>query len=625
MPFVNSIVRDRRIWLLAALSLACLVVGRWTVSPGEAIPLVGRAGYWFILATFVLFARALWCLCWPRVREWRPGRADFAALALIVGCWTMWMSHEKHGYKILADEVLLVGTSMGMHYERAVALPVRATDVRGPWQFPEKMLDKRPYFFPFLTSLVHDLTGYRTANAFYLNSALGLLFLGVVYLCGWRIGRTRWAGALLVLLVTGVPLFAQQAVGGGFELLNVLLIAAIFLLAARYLRDPDEHSLEALCLAAILLAFTRYESVLFVLPVAAVVLTGWWRSGKVILSWPVLLTPLLLLPYLLQNRVFSVSPEAWQMGSKPGITAPFALDYLPSNLGHALAFFFDTSGYQANSIYLAALGLLALPFFGLLAARWLRTPAKTDATEVALAWTSLGLAAIGALQMVYFWGQYDDPVIRRLSLPAHLLLLFAIAAVGATALRSRPVGWKWLVGGATLALFLLALPMMVRKSYYWDYQPGIEMAWRQQFLAQQARRDFLFVDRDATFWITEHIPATPVQQAGERKDALAYHLRNQSFSSMFVFQRFMVDDQTGKLTVDPADDLGPDYELQPVVERRIATLRLARISRITAIRTGGEVVARARPYVQEASQPLPEAKLPDVEVRYLERWIKNLP
>jgi hypothetical protein len=345
----------------------------------------------------------------------------------------------------------------------------------------------------------------------------------------------------------------------------------------------------------------------------------------VILTWPVLLTPVLLLPYLWQNRVFSVSPEAWQMASKPGVTAPFGLEYLPGNLGHALAFFLDTSGYQANSIYLAALGLVALPFFLLFVVRWLRAPGTTGSTELALAWISLGLLAIGGLQMVYFWGQFDDPVIRRLSLPVHLLFVFAIAAVGAALFRHRPAGWRWLAGGAALALFLIALPMMVRKSYYWDYQPGLEMAWRQEFLAQQVRRDFLFIDRDATFWITEHIPATPVQQAADRKEALAYHLRNQSFSAMFVFQRYAVDDQTGRLKLDPNDDIGPDYELAPVVERRIATLRLARISRVTAIREGGEVVARARPYVQDATQLVPEAKLQEIEARYLERWIKNLP
>lgn len=625
MPFVNMVLRDRRVWLVGALAVVCIVLGRWVVSPLGAIPLVAKAGYWFLLATFGLFGWSLWRLAAPALRGWRPVRADWGALALVVACWGLWMAHEKPGYKILADEVLLTATSMGMHYEREVAMPVRATDVRGPWQFPEKMLDKRPYFFPFLVSLAHDLTGYRPANAFAVNAALGLLFLGLVYAIGRRIGGTRWTGSLLVLLFAGLPLLAQQSLGGGFELLNIVMMATVLLLGWRYLDSPDDDSLAALCLAAVLLAFTRYESVVFVVPVAGLALAGWYRAGRVVLPWPVALAPLWLLPYLLQNRVFSVSPDAWQMASKPGITAPFSLDYLPANLGHALAFFFDTSGYQANAIYFAALGLLALPFFLLLVVRWLREPRATGATELGLAWWSVGLVAIGALLMVYFWGQFDDPVIRRLSLPVHLLLAAAVAVIGAGLVRRFPWGWRVLTAGAVVALFFVSLPMMVRNAYFWEYRPGLEMAWRKDFLERQPRRDFLFIDRDQTFWITERVPATPIQQAAERREALAYHLRNHSFSAMYVFQRFTVDDQTGALVLEPKDDVGPGYVLEPVEERRIATLYLSRISRVTAIKEGDEVVARARPYAQESAAPRSDAELRQAEARYLERWIKNLP
>lgn len=625
MPCVNLVLRDRRVWLVAALAVACVVLGRWFVAPGQAVALVAQAGYWFLLATVVLFGWYLWRLAAPRWRGWRPGWADGWAVALVVACWGLWMAHEKPGYKILADEVLLTATSMGMHYEREVALPVRATDVRGPWQFPEKMLDKRPYFFPFLVSLVHDLSGYRSANAFAANATLGLLFLGLVYAIGWRAGGSRWAGALLVVLFAGLPLLAQQARGGGFELLNLVMMATVLLLAWRYLDAPEEDALAALCLAGVLLAFSRYESVVFILPVAAVALTGWARVGRVILPWPVALAPLWLLPYLLQNRVFAISPDAWQMASKPGVTAPFSLDYLPGNLGHALAFFLDTSGYQANAIYFSVLGLAALPFFLLLVVRWLRAGGTAGATEVGLAWWSLGQVVIAILLMLYFWGQFDDPVIRRLSLPVHLLFAVALVVMASRLARRFTSSWRLLFAGAAAALFLVSLPMMVRNAYGWEYRPGLEMAWRQDFLARQARRDFLFIDRDQTFWITERVPATPIQQAAERREALAYHLRNHSFSAMYVFQRFTVDEATGALRLEPKDDVGPAYELEPVEERRIATLHLARISRVTAIRDGDQVVARARPYAQEAVEPRSAAELRQAESRYLERWIRNLP
>jgi hypothetical protein len=166
---------------------------------------------------------------------------------------------------------------------------------------------------------------------------------------------------------------------------------------------------------------------------------------------------------------------------------------------------------------------------------------------------------------------------------------------------------------------------MTRRAYEWDYTPGIEMAWREEFLRKFPQRDYLFIDQDSTFWITQRMPATPIKQAGERKEGLAYHLRNHSFSAMYVFQRFKVNEQTGALTVDPADDLGPDFELEPVVQKRIATLHLARISRVTAIRDQGAVVARAGLVPLASGPALTAEELEKAKAEYLEKWIKQLP
>ena len=115
-----------------------------------------------------------------------------------------------------------------------------------------------------------------------------------------------------------------------------------------------------------LLAQTRYESAVFILPVAALLIWGWMKVGRMILPWSIWLTPVFLIPYVLQNRQFDSNASLWELaGPGGGASEPFALHYLPDNLGHALAFFFDTSGYQANSILFAVMGLVALPLFGI--------------------------------------------------------------------------------------------------------------------------------------------------------------------------------------------------------------------------------------------------------------------
>lgn len=626
IPMAITLLKERRFWLLALLGILAFTLARWSIPTGVAFQMVVKLGYWVMLATVLLLGRALWRLIKQDAAGWRLGRTELWASLLIVGTAGVWQAHEKHGFKILADEVLLLGTSMNLHYEREPTYPIRATDVQGPYQVLESVLDKRPFFFPFVVGLVHDVTGYRPTNPFVVNTVLSVVFLGLAYVLARRIGGSPWAGALGVLLFAGLPLMAQQAAGGGFELLNLVMLAGVIWLALRYAARPDALAVEALCLATVLLAQTRYESALMIVPVAIIVLWGWRREGRVILPGTLWLLPILLMPYVLQNRRFGSDASLWELaGQGSGATEPFGLHYLPDNLGHALAFFFDTTGFQPNSVLFAGAGLLALPVFGIWITRVLRGKEHGHRQNVALVAVSLGLLAINALFMVYFWGQFDHPVIRRLSLPLHLCMMIAIVVVLTQWVRWRGK-WHFACVLAVLALLLQGLPLMAKRAYEKDYTPGVEMAWRQEFIDHHPARDFLFVDQDSIFWITQRIPATPIKQAQLRKEGLAYHLRNHSFSAMYVFQRYRVNDQTGELVLDKADDVGPGFTLEPVWEKRIATLLFGRISKITAITEENGRVTAATEFVQPIKTETRTAEqIEKAKSEYLNNWIKQLP
>jgi hypothetical protein len=453
---------------------------------------------------------------------------------------------------------------------------------------------------------------------------LAVLFLVAAYAVGASAGGSRWAGVLTVVLFAGLPLLAQQATGGGFELLNLLLIAVLGLTLVWYLEAPDERRLQAMIYAALLLASTRYESLLFLLPAAVAAVWGWWRIGRVLLPWTVAISPLFLLPALVQNRIFTGQSGAWEMASMPGVTSPFAVEYFAKNLGHALAFFFDFGPYQPSSPVFAALGLIALPFFGLLAVRSLRLPASHAPRDIAWSLLGVGLLGVTLVYLFYFWGQFDHPVIRRLSLPVHLLMALAIVVVvGRMCAREKVTRVLTLVAAG--GFLFHSLPVMAKRAYAYDYAPGVEMELRREFLARLPERDFLFIDNDSVFWITQKVPASPIAQIQARKDGISYHLRNHSFSQIYVFQSVLVDDQTGNRRIDPEDDLGPDFELETVWERRVQALLFARISRVTAIRHEGAEVARATAAVPAAVERRTTEELEKARTLYLENWIKKLP
>lgn len=619
-PFL-ALVRDRHLQALALMALLSLVLGFLTFTPEQAITVVVATGYWFVLGVFVWFAWALWQLV--PIERWkssRPGPGSWQAPALIAGCGLLLLVHESYGFKILMDEIMLLGTSQGMHVEKQPVVALRGHDLQGAFQLLQGQLDKRPLFHPFLISVLHDLTGYRPENAFVLNTALTFVLLTLGYLAGCGLVN-RAAGMLVVLLLASLPLLAQNATGGGFELLNLVMILTTLLLGLRYAERRDAASQRALLLASVLLAQTRYESILFLLPVGVLVLWVWWKEGGPVIDVATIVTPLLFVPAVLHQKIFTARESSWELASRPGYEHPFSLAYIPENFPHWLNFFFDPTGGHSNSLVLSVLGWLALPFVLLATVKSLACWRSATPVAMAQAAFMLGFAAHSLLMLCYFWGRFDDPVIRRLSLPLNLWLVLGVVSVTAE-LLPRARTWTVLASLVGLGFVAHSLPAMARHDYTLDYYVGREMAWRREFIARHPERDYLFIDKDATFWVTHQVSATPVQQSLDHKEMILFNFRNRTFTALYVFQRFDVDPVTGRLTVQAADDLGPDYRLETYWERRFTPLTVSRISRVVKIEEGA--TARPVPAIPRMEDLSPQER-ERTRKEYFENLVKRLP
>lgn len=611
---------DRRIVLFLLVAGLAVVFGFFALTPEQSLQAVIYGGYWAMLLLTVLFGWALFKVArdsWTGIDDWKT-RPRWPA-ALVVGCGLLLLAHEAYGFKILMDEVMLLGTSMSLHLDKTALVPMRGHDIQGAFQIIAGQIDKRPLFHPFLLSVLHDLTGYRPENAFVLNTVLTFVFLALSYVTGFRIGG-RGAGAVAVLLFTSLPLLAQNATGAGFELLNLVMILATLLLGMRYVARRDGNSLEAFGLAAILLANTRYESVVYLLPVGLTVLWVWWSERRPLLTWMVICMPLFLLPYALHNKVFSVRTSSWEMASQPGYDKPFSPAYIADNIAHDLNFFFNTNGEHSNSLTLSILAILGVPLFALWAVKTLLRLRDAPPARAALAIFSLGFLAHTLLMLCYFWGRFDDPVIRRLSLPVNLAMVVAIVTAAAE-IPGRHV-WRVLTVLIGIGFFAHSLPSMARHGYSSEYYVGREMDWRREFIAAHPERDYLFIDNNSIIWITHLVSATPVKQALDHKENIIFNFQNHIFSKMYVFQRLNVDKDTGRTSVLADEDLGPDYELEPVWERRFTPMTVSRISRVVSIREGPLAKRPAAPVPVEKLTP---AELEKVRQQFFEEFVKKLP
>ena len=416
-------------------------------------------------------------------------------------------------------------------------------------------------------------------------------------------------------------MLAHNATGGGFELLNLVMIAGTMLLGARYVEKRDATSLTLCCYSAILLAQVRYESVIYLLPVAILVAWVWLQERRTHLSWPVIIAPLLMVHYPLQHRIFDLRTSAWELGSRPGFTEPFSLGYVPDNISHALGFFFAPPSEQPNSLVLSALGCIAIPFFALLVVKRLRRLDLERPGAIAVSIFALGFAAQFVLLMCYFWGKFDDVVIRRLSLPTHLGMVIAVMAV--LPQFGRPALVRILLGVAAFGLFSRSIPSMAAHAYSREYLPGRETAWRREFIAEQPRRDYLVIDNDSVLWIAHQISSTPVLQAKRNLDRIVWNMRNRTYADIFVFQRFNIDPETGAMTLREGDDLGPQFVLETVREERLQSLTLSRLSRVKEVREG-ETSLTVRDAV-EHQVPRSRAEIEKLRQEYLENFVRMLP
>jgi hypothetical protein len=179
---------DRRLWLVLLTSVLAVVLAFFAIPNTLALTIVSRAGFWFVLIAFALWMRALWQNFAPDLRRLRWRQLDWLSIAIVLLGGVVLLVHESFGFKIIMDELMLLGTSMAMHFDKTVLTPLRGNDIQGAFMIIEGIVDKRPLFFPFLVSLLHDVSGYRPENAFVLNAALTFMLLGLVFVTGRALG-----------------------------------------------------------------------------------------------------------------------------------------------------------------------------------------------------------------------------------------------------------------------------------------------------------------------------------------------------------------------------------------------------------------------------------------------------
>lgn len=584
--------------LLKLLILVCAgaaVVLTAMLMPGEWLAAAEMYGnYWVCAAMFSAFGFLLW-------RMLRG--MDFRALACrhrwglvtIVVCTALLHLHEPHRFKVLFDEHALSATAMQMHTERTAGVPLRAHYITGRLLTMNEVMDKRRPLYSFLISVLHDTTGFRPSNALIVNAILGVVLLGLVYGWGVVIGGPRY-GLLGVLLLSSLPLLAQNVTGGGLDLLNLTLVMALVPAFHYYLTRPGSEGLDMAIVLTVMLATVRHESIVYLAALGAVVLHKWWHERRITVTWFAAFSPLLLLTtiYLIfwpKNEVYFAREE--------GVTM-FGLDHLIKNSGIMAYYLFAPPGdNQSNSVLLSLAVVLGVICLLLLLLMRLRNIREWPAHLFAFVPVLLVGLGVTLLTQAYFWGQLDDPAATRFILTFFLLGLICALLVPAWEYGAPRIP-NWLVAGAAGWLLLVTVPQNTRHFMSDELMGGLESEWWFDWTnAHATQRDLILMVSPSGSILHGH-PTVDYRwvQNFNRFSNLRDSVECGVYDNVYLLERAFIDPQTGNLIEGKAGFLASDDFVRDILlETRFRPNAISRISRVTGLRDaeGNAVPFESRP------------------------------
>ena len=573
MPFVRM--------FLALFGCVFLFSVYFLVSSETAMQVVRHGGYWFTLLACLgacfygvrLIVESGVCLKYDR--QWWLGVS--ALLLLIAG---LAFVHAEFGPKVMMDDEVLASTAKSLHLSREVYTPTYGRWISQEFSYFDGYVDKRPWMYSFCVSLVHDFTGYRIQNPYIFNGFIGVVMIASLIILGGQLSGRRGA-ILLPLLWLTVPLFQQNATSGGMDLLNVLILVLVLVFSINYWRRLDANSEGLLALVGVMLAYSRYESALFLPVIALIIVIGWYLRGAIILSMGTISAAPLLLGLLLQNKFFVETKSLWELHS--GQAQPFSLANLPVNLAGASSFFFNVSDAYANSLWLSILGVLGMVFFVVYCVRQNRL-LLSDKPEHAIAClVGVGLFIHFVVILCYHDGRLDRLFASRFALPLYLLMSYSVVIV-AECFSYKRVVWRCLIVGSVLFLIGFTLPMNAKAVFTHRNYVTREIAWIDQELASCSRVGLLIVDEYPLSWTLRDCSSVATGVAIANAARLSKELDEGKFTELYLVDRLECGmSPVGSLFLKSKFSLEA-FSLETVAERSFRPFSMTRISRIKAFK-----------------------------------------
>lgn len=561
-------------------SLLALLIPLAFIEIDLAIASVKFVGKRYMLAVILFFlyflVKALSPLNWKTFVKLLS--CHLLAITVVTLCTLYLHLHFDQKFSILFDEYALSSTAMSMHFDQAVYVQTASLVDKNETLRNIGFVDKRPILFPFLISTVHLIFGFHPENVFWLNSFLTFLLLCLLYSTVCQICDKR-SGIFAILLITTLPLLAQNSTGGGFEVLNLCLISTLLLCGFNYMKQSGTGGLDLLIIVSVLLANCRYESILYaVVPAVLFILKG-IKERAFKLTWFSVFSPLLLIPPLLSYSILQADDRFKQTNG----AAMFSSSHLCDNLIAASTYLFDWGNRYSNSILLSIFGCLAVTCFVVKFIFCFRNYCRTvDYTAVL---SSVGLVLIfnTILALNYFWGEWTDPRVARFSLPLQLLFSTAIplSIRHIFNLKTIPL---WMFSGVLIFTACITSP----KSRYINDNSGLLLApaceWSINWINDKAKDSNNYILSDASVgFILYGYPALSIESANSMFEYIQFVYESDFYDNILFVEGFWYNDDFNRIHVPGFTGIAEHFITESLDQYTINNHSFFRISRLVRL------------------------------------------
>ncbi|MFU8848854.1 MAG: hypothetical protein ACNA77_09085 [Opitutales bacterium] len=525
-------------------------------------------GYYFCLALFFSVGWYIYRRC--RQLDWRATlRGHWPGLLLAAWAGLSLQVLQEHQMRVFNDEPAHQITARMMHEHRQVALPQVGYYLEGQTDFSAKTLSYRMYFYAFLVSLAHDLTGFRVANAWVVNGLMGLAFFLLAYGIGNRF-QGKYGGLFAVLLAAGLPLLDRSATSAGYDLTNMVALAGLFMVSMDYIERPGKFHLFGMITAALVAAYSRNESSLYLIYLFLVVGGVFLRSEKQFqISWFAALSPVFLIPAFVSSSLFRALQPA-SVYSEIGGHGFFQWERIPENFQQIAAWLFDFSPAEPSWPVLSLLGLLGLvALLTHLLVSWLGRKPLTPQTTLLACYALVASGVFVASVLAQFWNPLAGEAVRFL-LPLHLLLLLAAIWWFKELKVSDALRRKILVGLGIL-VFWLGLPARMSPPMGNNAAFAQSAAWSVEWLAEHDDGETLYLSQLNTLFLLHDYAALDWDLGVSNIKKLMQLVREGYYDQVlgFVIERY--DVSTGVWApVEPTAALPETILTHDVEQRRYA-------------------------------------------------------